>query len=119
MIKPIAFAATLTLLSLSSLAMANQVTVCTHDSATREIHVVYEVEGQSVPCRVDYVKSTGTQSLWRAEGVEGYCEEKASTFVAKQESWGWSCESQAASTETAETVDGGESADMSAEADAG
>ncbi len=73
---------------------ADSVTICKHDDQVREIQVVYDVEGQTVPCSVNYVKDTGTQTLWRADNAEGFCEEQAAAFVAKQESWGWMCEAQ-------------------------
>lgn len=85
-------------------AYADKVTICEHEGAVREVHVVYEVEGQTVPCSVNYVKETGTQALWRAENNEGYCEEKAADFIAKQESWGWTCESQASAESEADNA---------------
>jgi hypothetical protein len=36
-------------------------------------------------------KDDSTQTLWNANNVRGYCEEKAETFVEKQKGWGWSC----------------------------
>ncbi|VUD47219.1 hypothetical protein TDB9533_00982 [Thalassocella blandensis] len=94
--------ALLTICAFSPFAYAVKVAVCTHEGAVREIHIDYEVDGQTVPCTVNYVKETGTQALWRAENMEGYCEQKAADFMAKQESWGWSCESQEAEVTPAE-----------------
>ena len=95
MSKLLANTAILALVFSAPVVLANKVTVCEHEGAVREIHVVYEVEGQTVPCTVNYVKNSGTQALWRAENNEGYCEEKADAFIAKQEGWGWTCEAQA------------------------
>ncbi|MCH2042028.1 MAG: hypothetical protein MK185_15470 [Saccharospirillaceae bacterium] len=85
----------LTLLTSATMAIENSKTVCTHDAETRVIEVVYNGES-SVPCEVQYTKSTGTQTLWNAQNAEGYCEEKAQAFVAKQQGWGWDCQNAAA-----------------------
>ena len=62
----------------------------------RRVQVIYET-GVSTPCEVHYFKDTESpgesQVLWRALNEEGYCEAKASEFVAKLESWGWACTS--------------------------
>jgi len=66
---------------------------CTHGDKTRNIVIEYASSG-SVPCIVVYRKSSEgaeDQTLWSAENIEGYCEEKAAAFVAKQEGWGWAC----------------------------
>jgi hypothetical protein len=67
--------------------------VCTHDSSTRTIRVIYPDSGPNV-CEVTYEKSTGTQTLWSASNDESYCTGKAEGFVAKQEGWGWECSKQ-------------------------
>ncbi len=81
-------------------AVADETYICSHDGKQRIVTINYDVAGQSVPCEVNYQKDTGTQRLWRAEGQVGYCEDKTAEFIAKQESWGWSCEKQAVATET-------------------
>ena len=73
--------------------------LCTHDSAERKIDVVYTGAGGTVPCEVQYTKSTSYEVLWNAQSEEGFCEAKAAEFVAKQESWGWTCEQVEQTTE--------------------
>ncbi len=68
--------------------------VCKHGDKERVISVVYEKEGQPVPCKVVYIKDTGTETPWNAQNQAGYCEEKAAAFVEKQRGWGWTCEKQ-------------------------
>ena len=71
-------------------------TTCTLDSQERVISVVYLVEGQKVPCEVEYKKNGETETPWSAQNEEGYCEEKARELVEKQLSWGWDCKEAAA-----------------------
>lgn len=75
----------------TALAMDNQKTVCTKGDQERIIEVVYTGEGP-VPCEVRYTKNSYTQVLWSAQNLEGYCEDKATAFIAKQRAWGWACE---------------------------
>ena len=66
---------------------------CTHNNLLRTVSIEYADSG-GLPCYVNYTKETegaATQSLWSAENLEGYCEEKAEEFVAKLTSWGWDC----------------------------
>jgi hypothetical protein len=66
---------------------------CRHDNNVREVHVVRPTSA-SVPCDVVYKKQTEgveDQVLWHADNDEAYCDEKARGFVAKLESWGWTC----------------------------
>lgn len=63
---------------------------CTLNNAERIIEVSYTVD-KAVPCAVNYTKDGATQSLWNYESTEGQCEAKATDFVAKQKSWGWTC----------------------------
>ncbi len=80
-------------------AIENQKTVCSHGNQTRVIEVVY-TEGTETPCEVHYSKEEGMTIPWSANNLVGFCEEKAATFIDKQEAWGWACE--AASTAMAE-----------------
>lgn len=51
-----------------------------------------------MPCSVVYKKPTekvADKTLWTAEAAEGYCEAKAEAFIAKLESWKWTCAKQA------------------------
>lgn len=84
----------ISILAVSS-AFASETYVCRHSDSQRVISVEYEVEGSAVPCKVTYEKSTGSQVLWTAATEEGYCEAKASEFVAKQRDWGWECDNNA------------------------
>ena len=66
---------------------------CRHDNNVREIHIQREGTGP-VPCSVVYKKLTEgveDQVLWTAENEADFCDRKAREFVAKQESWGWTC----------------------------
>ena len=76
--------------STMALAVENQVTVCKHGDKERKIEIVYS-EGTTTPCEVQYTKDLGAEVLWSAANTEGYCEEKAADFIAKQEGWGWTC----------------------------
>jgi len=67
-----------------------QKTICTYGAQTRVIEVVY-LGAEDIPCEVHYTKDTGTNILWTSQNVLGYCEAKAVEFVAKQQSWGWTC----------------------------
>ena len=71
-------------------------TTCTNGSQERVISVVYLVDGQKVPCEVQYTKNGETETPWSAQNEEGYCEAKAKELVEKQIGWGWSCEEAAA-----------------------
>lgn len=75
----------------SGIAMANEEYVCNFGDVKRLISISYENEGQPVPCEVWYDKGQGVERLWNAQAEVGYCESKASEFVSKQESWGWTC----------------------------
>lgn len=88
--KTLLISSALTLLSANTLALENITTTCNHGAQTRVIEVVYRDDSQ-LPCEVQYTKETGTETLWSAQNLEGYCEEKAAAFVEKQQSWGWEC----------------------------
>ena len=66
---------------------------CRHDNNVREIHIVQETSS-AVPCSVVYKKQTEgveDQVLWTANNDANYCLEKATAFVEKQITWGWTC----------------------------
>lgn len=66
---------------------------CRHDNDVREVHVE-QTTSAPVPCQVVYQKLTEgveDQVLWNAQNDASYCAEKASAFVEKLESWGWTC----------------------------
>lgn len=71
-------------------------TTCTMGSQERVVSVVYLVEGQNVPCEVEYIKDGLTETPWSAQNEEGYCEAKAQELVEKLIGWGWNCEEGAA-----------------------
>jgi len=68
----------------------DQTYVCSLNNQERVIELKYPM-GTPTPCLVNYSKEGDTQTLWRAQNQQGYCEEKAQEFVSKQEGWGWRC----------------------------
>jgi hypothetical protein len=79
-----------TAMSCSAFAAENTKIICTHGNQQRTIEIIYSGEG-AVPCAVQYTKDTSTQTLWRAEIEEGYCEDKVADLVSKHIGWGWEC----------------------------
>jgi len=80
-------------LAFSPLATMADSWSCRNSNDVREIHIERSTS-EPVPCQVVYKKLTegvGTQVLWSAEYDAEYCVQKANEFVAKQESWGWTC----------------------------
>jgi len=81
---------------------------CTFGDLQRRVEILTE-PGVSVPCEVHYHKDTETpgerQVLWSATQEAGYCERKTEEFVAKLESWGWTCATSAGETEPAAAPD--------------
>ena len=81
----------------SSNPTASQTTnrICVLQGLVRRVEVVYETTGESLPCAVNYYKDSEApgeaNTLWSAQNIDGYCEEKAENFVSKLESWGWVC----------------------------
>lgn len=69
---------------------------CELQGMTRRVEINYEVPDSTVPCSVSYYKDTEVpgevNTLWTANNVEGYCEEKAAAFVDKLGTWGWTCQ---------------------------
>ena len=66
---------------------------CRHNNDVREIHIQRDTSAP-VPCQVVYKKLTEgveDQVLWTAENDANFCDQQARAFVAKQESWGWTC----------------------------
>jgi len=67
---------------------------CSMGELTRRVQVMYET-GVTVPCEVHYYKDTEApgerEVLWRALNEAGYCEARATEFVAKLEGMGWAC----------------------------
>ncbi len=81
----------ISLCATGALAVENQKTICRSGNQERIIEVIYTSEGK-VPCEVHYTKAGGTEVLWHAQNLEGYCEEKATALIAKHRAWGWTCE---------------------------
>jgi hypothetical protein len=92
-IKKITFATVCATALMASSAWADTY-VCKHGNQERVISVVYETQGQPVPCKVVYTKDTGVEIPWNAQNLAGYCEEKTAALVEKQRAWGWTCEKQ-------------------------
>jgi hypothetical protein len=65
--------------------------VCKHGELIRNIDIVYSSSEKQVPCKVVYIKSTGTRSFWSTKTELGYCESKAEEFANMKRSKGWSC----------------------------
>ena len=66
---------------------------CRHGNDVREVHIVQPMSSPT-PCEVVYKKLTEgfeDQVLWNAQSDGDYCEVKANEFIAKLESWGWTC----------------------------
>lgn len=82
------------LLPLLATAQDSESYVCTMGDSQRRVEILRET-GVQVPCEVHYYKDTEApgeqQVLWRAQTQAGYCEERASEFVAELQGWGWSC----------------------------
>jgi hypothetical protein len=64
--------------------------ICTYGDQTRVIGVEYSGEGD-VPCEVNYTKSSGSEVVWWADNLAGFCESKAKALMEKQRGWGWQC----------------------------
>ena len=87
--------------------------VCTLDSLTRKVEVVYSNPPAQVPCEVIYSKPDegGTRtSLWNAQVEPGYCEVKAEGLVDQLEGLGWSCTGPSATAAGAEATEAAEDA---------
>lgn len=71
---------------------------CSMEGLVRRIEIVYPDSTSKVPCDVNYYKDSEAPNevvtLWRAQNLNGYCEEKANEFVEKLKSWGWSCQGE-------------------------
>lgn len=69
--------------------------LCELQGLTRRVEIDYESADSSLPCSVNYFKDTEApgevNTLWSASNIDGYCEEKASGFIDRLKSWGWSC----------------------------
>jgi hypothetical protein len=89
---------TLLVLATSSIAVAEGAGKyqCTQGELVRRVEI-YTEPGTTVPCEVHYFKDTEApgeqQVLWSAQADAGYCQTKATEFVAKLEGWGWTCHS--------------------------
>jgi len=66
---------------------------CRLGNDLREVHVE-RPDDAAVPCKVVYRKLTEgveDQELWNAQNDGAYCDFKASEFVDKLGTWGWTC----------------------------
>jgi len=64
---------------------------CQLSGESRVVEVDYADQG-GLPCTVYYQKQGETQELWKAKNQIDYCAQKAQSFIAKLESYGWICE---------------------------
>jgi endonuclease YncB( thermonuclease family) len=83
----------------ASPASATQITgyACTMAKLKRSVTVDYEKQDAKVPCKVNYVRDVDSgeaKVLFSATAEEGFCEKKASEFVEKLKSGGWTCTNQ-------------------------
>ncbi len=70
---------------------------CTMAKLKRTVTVSYEKQDAKVPCKVNYVRDADSgeaKVLFSAAAEEGFCEKKASEFVEKLKSGGWTCTNQ-------------------------
>ncbi|WP_075185291.1 hypothetical protein [Teredinibacter haidensis] len=71
---------------------------CSQQGLIRRIEINYSSDAMKVPCDVNYYKDNEApnevNTLWSAQNLEGYCEQKAEEFVGKLQSWGWSCSAE-------------------------
>jgi hypothetical protein len=80
-------------------AAATQATgyACSMAKLKRTVTVDYEKQDAKVPCKVNYVRDVDSgeaKVLFSAAAEEGFCEKKASEFVEKLKSGGWTCTNQ-------------------------
>jgi len=66
---------------------------CISGTDKRSIQVEYDHAGWKLPCRVRYHKPAQriVSYPWKADNLEGYCEEKAKFLAEKLENHGWKC----------------------------
>ena len=92
------------LLSVAVFAQGQTSYQCTMGELTRRVEIIHET-GVTVPCEVHYYKDTEApgeqQVLWRAMSEEGYCETKATEFIAKLGRMGWNCSESSSAAERA------------------
>jgi hypothetical protein len=87
---------TILILSISLLTSLNAYAdswSCRHGNDVREVHIE-RLTPSPAPCEVVYKKLTEgveDQVLWSAQSDGAYCGEKASGFITKLESFGWTC----------------------------
>ncbi len=80
------------LFAFNSLAIENQLSICTRDNELRAIEIFYLTQDR-VPCEVNYTKNRINKILWKAWSSEGFCEAKADELINKHKDWGWNCRS--------------------------
>jgi hypothetical protein len=70
---------------------------CSMAKLKRTVTVDYEKQDAKVPCKVNYVRDVDSgeaKVLFSAAAEEGFCEKKASEFVEKLKTGGWTCTNQ-------------------------
>ncbi len=78
----------------ASAGVSGESWICHKANLSREVLIIYPGAPKTLPCSVFYTKpdeNTVPRKLWEASNSEGYCENKATEFVRKLESWGWRC----------------------------
>lgn len=70
---------------------------CSLNGLVRRVEINYSAANATLPCDVNYYKDSEApnevNTLWSAQNLTGYCEQKAGEFVDKLQSWGWECNS--------------------------
>lgn len=71
---------------------------CSLNGLVRRVEINYATDNSPVPCDVNYYKDSEApnevNTLWSAQNLTGYCEQKAGEFVDKLQSWGWQCSAE-------------------------
>ena len=70
-------------------------TLCKQDTRVRRVTLSTSNE-EGLACKVSYLKESElpgqAKVLWSAKEKPGYCQEQATAFVQKLQSWGWTCQ---------------------------
>ncbi len=64
---------------------------CTNGKLSRQITLDAPSKHPDYACQVIYQSEKGLSIPWRAKNEEGYCRDKAMSFVNRQVGWGWNC----------------------------
>jgi len=82
----------------TAIAEQTKTTICKNGNLERKIEVTYPERDDAV-CEVQYTKGDDMKVLWSAKADRGYCDEKATAFIEKQQGWGWQCDAKQSEVE--------------------